>query len=269
VRKAARALGLALLALSGCDDPKTAQRNQAPAQATGRPGEAARALEERLRTRLGATGPLTQRAVQLHRQALADALVICGQVNPSGRSEDAYLPYVAVAAFEGERLTRLDLFLAATPAEATRVYFEMVDRCWEGGGPTSPRGSIRPLPPAPAGLIRNPEGDPAPALPRPGTTSAAPPPASPPSAQATAPQAAAPAAPVALPPAAPGARASIMVTQRTPANIRSEPSGAGSILRVAPRGALLQIHGEAPGGWVLVGESEPWGWVHNSLLEGR
>jgi hypothetical protein len=269
VRKAARALVLALLALSGCDDPKTAQRDQAPAQATGRPGEAARALEERLRARLGAGGPLTQRAVQLHRQALTDTLVICGQVNPSGRSEDAFLPYVAIAAFDGERLARLDLFLAATPPEATRVYFEMVDRCWEGGGPTSPRGSLRPLPPAPAGLIRNPEGEPAPALPRPGATSAAQPPDSPSSGQATAPPAAASATPVALPPAAPGARASIMVTQRTPANIRSEPSGAGSILRVAPRGAMLQIHGEAPGGWVLVGESEPWGWVHSSLLEGR
>ena len=268
MRKATGWLALALLAVAGCDDPKTAQRDQAPAQATGRPGETARALEERLRTRLGANGPLTQRAVQLHRQALADTLVICGQVNPSGRSEDAYLPYVAVAAFDGERLARFDLFLAATPPEATRVYFEMVDRCWEGGGPTSPRGYIRPLPPAPAGLTRNPEGDQTPALPRPGMPSAAQPPAAPPSGPAT-PQAAGPATPAFLPPATPGTRASVMVSQRTPANIRSEPSGAGGILRVAPRGAMLQIHGEAPGGWVLVGEDEPWGWVHNSLLEGR
>ncbi len=269
MRKAALGLALAMRGLAGCDDPKTAQRQAAPTQPTGRPGEAARALDERLRTRLGASGPVAQRAVQLHRQALADTLVICGQVNPTGRSEDAYLPYVAVAAFEGERLARFDLFVAATPPEATRVYFEMVDRCWDGGGPTSPRGSIRPLPPAPAGLTRSPEGEPAPALPRQGAPAAALPPSpaeTPPPATAAAPPLPYPAT---MPPAAGVMRAVIAVSQRSPANIRAEPSGNGAVLRVAPRGATLQIHGEAPGGWLLVGEDEPWGWVHASLLEGR
>lgn len=271
VRKAAGWLVLTLLALAGCDDPKTAQRGEGAArQPTGRPGEAARAVEERLQARIGATGPLMQRAVQLHRQALSDTLAICGQLNPTGRGDDAFIPYVAVANFEGERLARLDLFLAASTPEATRVYFEMVDRCWDGGGPTSPRGTLRPLPPAPSGLPRNVEGDPAPAVTRQS-------PAQPEAAERLVPAAPIPAPGVpgaALVPAAPPVaggppRGTVTTTLRSPANIRSEPSGGGSVVRVAPRGSALQVYGEAAGGWYMVGEGEPWGWVHGSMLESR
>lgn len=255
-----------LLALAGCDEPAP-RRDQAgaPAIAAGRPAEAARATEERLRARLGATGPLTQRAVHLHRQALGETLVICGQVNPTGRSEDAFIPYVAVAAFDAERLARLDLFLAATTAEATRVYFEMVDRCWEGGGPTSARTAVRPLPPAPSGLPRSAGGDAeAPVLRAPAAEI--------PSVILPGPAAGVPGgAPAgASPGASPGApRGSVLTNLRTPANIRSEPSGGGTVLRVAPRGSELKVFSEAPGGWYQVGEAEPWGWVHASMLEAR
>ena len=58
-------------------------------------------------------------------------------------------------------------------------------------------------------------------------------------------------------------------TIRSAANVRSTPSSSGAVLRTATRGASLQVFGQAPGGWFQVGEAEPWGWVHGSLLETR
>jgi hypothetical protein len=37
------------------------------------------------------------------------------------------------------------------------------------------------------------------------------------------------------------------------------------VLRTLPRGLELQLYGRAPGGWLQVGDAEPWGWVHSSL----
>ena len=265
-------LALAGLVLAGCDDP--APRPQAPAgqgaaaptTPQGRPGVAMLAAEERLRARLRAEGPLALRAVQAYRQALPDTLAICGQVNPSGRGDEPYLPWVAVVAFEGTTAVRTDFYIAASTPEATRVYFEMVDRCFDGGGPASARQGIRPLPPAPSGLPRSAE-DPTP-------RALAPPPVQVPPIPAPA-GPAAPAMPPADPLPAPVAAAPVgppqglvTTTARHPVNLRATPAGGSEVLRVLPRASTLQVFGEAPGGWLQVGEGgEPWGWLHSSLVE--
>lgn len=271
------ALLLAALCLAGCDDPAPPARQGAapappapapPAAAEGRAGETLQAAEDRLRARLRSEGPLTQRAVVVHRQALAGTLAVCGQVNPTGRREDPFIPYVALVAFEGDRANALEFHLAASSPEATRVYLEMVERCFDGGGPAGARSAGRALPPVPSGLPRD--------LPRdlPGE-----PPRPLPAAQAPLPIALpAPPQPAAPSPAAPSpadaaaagpAQGLVTTSTRTPVNVRATPSGGGEVLRVVPRGSGLQVFGEAPGGWLQVGEGEPWGWLHRSMLEGR
>lgn len=280
-RQGWRGMGLAVgacavLALAACDDPAPRQAQapagQGTAQPQGRPAAALAAAEDRLRARLRLEGPISLRAVQAYRQALSDTLALCGQVNPSGRGDDAWLPWVAVVAFDGPTATRVEFHLAASTPEATRVYFEMVDRCFDGGGPTSPRQGIRPLPPAPSGLPRAADDStpraavappaataPAPAATAPAPMPFSPPPAAPPVGVATPPAVAAPAGPP---------QGTVMTSTRTPVNIRSGPSGGNEVVRVAPRASTLQVFAEAPGGWVQVGEGgEVWGWVHTSLLE--
>ena len=275
-RRGAAGWGVAMLAgcaLAGCEDP--APRQAAPPDAPGaasfagapqgRPGAALQAAEERLRARLRAEGALTLRAVQAYRQALPDTLAICGQVNPSGRGDEPFLPWVALVTFAGTTPTRTDLYLAASTQEATRVYFEMVDRCFDGGGPASARQGIRPLPPAPDGLPRS----------APSATPRSLPPTPPPQAAATAAvmvpaPAPAPAPPSGMAPAqAPYASQGLVTTTpRHPVNVRANPSGGAEVVRVVPRASALQVFGEAPGGWLQVGEAGvAWGWLHNSLIE--
>jgi hypothetical protein len=206
---------------------------------------------------------LTLRAVQAYRQALPDTLAICGQVNPSGRGDEPFLPWVALVTFAGTTPTRTDLYLAASPQEATRVYFEMVDRCFDGGGPASARQGIRPLPPAPDGLPRS----------APSATPRSLPPTPPPQAAATAAvmvPVPAPAAPSGMAPAAaPYANQGVVTTTpRHPVNVRANPSSGSAVVRVVPRAVPLQVFAEAPGGWLQVGEAGVvWGWLHNSLIE--
>jgi len=237
--------------------PAEAPRAGTPAGAAPadtRAQAAIRAAEERLRARLRIEGPMTLRAVQVHRQALADSLAVCGQINASGRADEPFMPYVAILGFEGDRVARGEFFLGASSSEAARVYIEMVDKCFDGGGPANARAAVRPIPPIPAELPRAVPSGPSVSSSQPPTT-AAPPPAS-----ATPPVMAAPSAP---------ASGSVMTSSRTPVNIRANPSGGGQVVRTVPRGSNLQVFGEAPGGWLQVGEGEAWGWVHSSMLEVR
>jgi hypothetical protein len=50
-------------------------------------------------------------------------------------------------------------------------------------------------------------------------------------------------------------------------NIRSAPQG--ETLRVEPQGKELRVFGEAPGGWLQIGDTEANGWVHSSLVQRR
>jgi hypothetical protein len=54
------------------------------------------------------------------------------------------------------------------------------------------------------------------------------------------------------------------VVMRQPGNIRIAPQSA--ILRVEPRGKELRVFGEAPGGWLQIGDTEADGWVHSSMV---
>ena len=275
VRRGSAVCGAALLAglvLAGCEDPAPRQAaapvapSAAPAPPVGalpgRPAVALQEAEERLRARLRLDGALTLRAVQAHRQAMPDTLAICGQVNPSGRGGEPFLPWVAVVSFAGTTATRTDFYLAASSQEATRVFFEMVDRCFDGGGPASARQSIRPLPPAPYGLPRSAADAPTrglpPAAPVPVAAPVPPAPVVPPAAPASA----APAGPARGP-----AQGMVTTTPRHPVNLRASPAGGSEVVRVLPRASALQVLGEAPGGWLQVGEAgEAWGWLHNSLI---
>ncbi|MDO9710038.1 SH3 domain-containing protein [Paracraurococcus lichenis] len=243
---------VALLALAACDD----KAPQAP-PAEGPPpafAEARRAAEDQVRARLRMTGDLPLRAVQVWRQQLPGTLAVCGQVNPAGGATDPFIPWVAVVGLKDGHPERTDLLLAASNAEATRVFIEMLDRCWEGGGPANARPQApRSLPPLPLEA----------ALPRPGAPAPAAPPVLPPAAGQAAPAPTAP--PAAGSPVAAGP--SVTTTAAHPVNIRSSPTGGGAVVRIVPRASTLRVFGEAPGGWLEVGEDQPFGWVHGSMLE--
>ena len=76
----------------------------------------------------------------------------------------------------------------------------------------------------------------------------------------------APAAPAATAPIAGGGR-QVTTSQAHPVNIRNSPGGGGAVVRVVPRASTLRVFNEAPGGWLEVGEEQPFGWVHSSVLD--
>jgi hypothetical protein len=132
--------------------------------------------------------------------------------------------------------------LGSTSPEATRVFTELVDRCFEGGGPAHSRMAARPLPPLPA----------------PGASIV-------PASSVTA---AAEGQVLASAVVGQGPQRSVVTSVRSGANIRTAPRG-GEVVRTVPRASTLQVFGEAPGGWYQVGQNgAAWGWVHASVLDG-
>lgn len=244
---------LALAALSGCDDPpkKPAQPEAVP-DAVG--AEVRRAAEEQVRGRLRIVGEMRLRAVQVYRQQLAGTYAVCGQINPTGAVSDPFIPWVSTVAVENGRASRATLVIGLSNAEASRVYLEMVERCFEGGGPRSAQAPMPGgLPPLPADT----------ALDR----MAAPPVAAPPVASPAAPPvAAAPRLPAEGGTSVAPGPGTVTTSPAHPVNIRSAPGGGGSIVRIVPRASVLRVFGEAPGGWYQVGEDGPLGWVHESVL---
>ncbi|GGC69718.1 hypothetical protein GCM10011504_54510 [Siccirubricoccus deserti] len=59
----------------------------------------------------------------------------------------------------------------------------------------------------------------------------------------------------------------VITTAVHPVNIRSQPGGGGAVVRIVPRASTLRVFSEAPGGWLQVGEEQPFGWVHGSMLD--
>lgn len=55
------------------------------------------------------------------------------------------------------------------------------------------------------------------------------------------------------------------VVTRQGANLRAEPNGSAEVLRTLPASTVLRVFGRN-GNWVRVGDREPAGWIHNSLL---
>ncbi|HEY4253431.1 MAG TPA: SH3 domain-containing protein [Roseomonas sp.] len=239
------------MATVGCDD----KHGQAAAAGFDAPAHARRVAEERILARVARPGAVL-RAMQVYRQAAPQTIAVCGQVNPSGRGDSPYIPFVTVLTYEGdppaaggEPRFQFAQYLADSSPAATRVYVEMVSRCFEGGGTRDAR-QVPALPPLPDGLQRQAEDPPPAAAALPSPAPAAPAPGQ---------------APAAMVVASPSSRSS--VTTRQHANLRTSPSG-GSVVRVVPPGSSLTVFGEAPGGWYQVGESEPQGWIHGSMLGG-
>jgi hypothetical protein len=67
--------------------------------------------------------------------------------------------------------------------------------------------------------------------------------------------------------APPAAQRREQIVTRTGANVRAAPSGAAEVVRTVPAAIRMSVFARAPGGWVQVGDTAPWGWVHSSLLD--
>jgi len=222
---------LLLVALTGCGEGDAGSPARPPETRQGVAREAALAA---LRRRLRPSGNIEQRGVQVFTQAMPDMLAVCGRARIAGTTQAPYWPYVAVVELSGEAAAVVSFHLGASGAEASRVFLDLVDRCFDGGGPLSARPMVRSLPPLPEA--------------------------------AAAAETSSPARPAPAPLAAAG---NVTTSTRMGANIRSSPRG-GEVVRVMAPGSSLQVLGEAPGGWFQVGEAGvALGWVHASVLEGR
>ena len=223
--------------------------------------------------RSGARNPDTVRfrGEQVYPQAAAGQIAVCGQTDASG----GFVPFVAlVGTGSGETVQpyhMIESWVAGAISEADRTYIETVGRCWLGGGPQSiVHGSITavpPLPEHPDAVLRT-------AAP----VAASPGPASPPAVAVQPGFAVAPISPPPAPAALPAtddvagtdgnpADADRTVTLRQDANIHAAPHG--NVVGVAPRGSSLRVFSETPGGWLEIGETAPFGWVHASMVEQR
>ncbi|WP_230167775.1 SH3 domain-containing protein [Roseomonas sp. CECT 9278] len=66
------------------------------------------------------------------------------------------------------------------------------------------------------------------------------------------------------------ATGSVTTSATARSNIRREPAATAPVQRVARPGTVLRVFGEAPGGWLQVGEGDrPAGWIHRSALQGQ
>jgi len=265
------AYALALLTL--CAACKEEPRAEAPDLAY----EAAvkRAAEAQLRTTAGTEVAL--RGVQVYRQAAAETAAVCGQVNlRKGTPGAAFTLFVAVVTPQTPGTPngplKSEQHVATSDTTASRVFVETLLRCYEGGGPPPQQRAGAPPLMAPV-----PES-----LPSQAQTQAAPQaaPQAPPQAAGQTPPATAPGnarAPGAMTPAtvqapaaaaAPGAPRAEQgrVTMQQNGNLRVHPNGGGAVVRVIGQGSSLQVFDEAAGGWLQVGDGEPWGWVHRSMV---
>jgi len=231
------ALPVALLALAACREDEAATRSSAPqARQQAARAAAATALQGRLRL-----PSVEQRGVQVFAQALPDTLAVCGRSRVTAASGDPFVPYVAVVSFEGAAPHVAGFVVGATGPEASRVFVEMVDRCFEGGGPPTSRVMARSFPPLPVPGATPPRGGVA-------ETVAA--------AEAEAPR-----------PMNTGPMNTVMVSARSGANLRSATRN-GEVIRTLPPSSTLEVISEAPGGWYQVGQAgSAMGWVHASVLE--
>ncbi|HEY8612594.1 MAG TPA: SH3 domain-containing protein [Roseomonas sp.] len=230
-----------LLALGGCFEEE-APKGQAAASGDDPILRVRTAAEERLRGIARDRDNLRFRAVETYRQSMPDSYAVCGQATLSGGA--VFLPFVSVVNTANGGL-EVEQHVARTNIEATRVYVELVGRCFEGGGPQA-RGGGTPMaqlpPPLPNGLPLLDQVEPEP-----------------------------PKTPDLITPAlvsSPGTATSMAagtLVMRQNGNVRSSPNGGGAVLRVARGGSVLNVFGTAPGGWYQVGDTAPEGWVHRSV----
>jgi len=68
-------------------------------------------------------------------------------------------------------------------------------------------------------------------------------------------------------PQAAGVLRSVRSSRRSRANIRQAPNLEAPVLRVLAPGTPLNVFAEADGGWLQVGEQQPFGWMHETVLD--
>jgi hypothetical protein len=239
--------------------------------------------------RSGAKSPdaVRFRGEQVYPQAMAGQIAVCGQTDVSGGPGRTFVPFVVLVAANGgpnggedpaPRYRVTETHVAGAVADADRTYIETVARCYDGGGPQAmvhgTIASVPPLPEHPDAAWRGVPPSVSPAL-------SGPPPQQADVASTVTPRAPARGASLApdlltgAPPGAfhgadvlaggPEADVSRTVIMRQNGNIRAAPQG--NTLRVAPRGTSFRVFAEAPGGWLEVGDTAPFGWVHSSMVD--
>jgi hypothetical protein len=238
---------------NGCDADPAALRSRA-------------AAEQGVRAIVPSGTKARFRGIQVYGQAMAKRFAVCGQVSPFDDDPNIFVPFVAVVADRPAGAQRLpqdqyEQHVATTTSEANRVYLATVEYCYDKGGPDAgPFRSVPPIPPLPDTV--------------PDLSPAARAAVRPPAAHQAAPQPPPRPVPPPVPPRTPAAHpvpdhspASGTVSMRRNGNLHAGPHGRD--VRVVPKGAVLRIFSQAPGGWYEVGGSSPWGWVHESLLQRR
>ena len=190
------------------------------------------------------------RGITTWQQATGGRIAVCGQTNPFPSDGTIFVPFVSV--IQAGRPAAVARFIGKTTDDADRVYEAIVADCFEGGGPTTTRlPSLAPIPPLPNDV--RPRATPAGTDAAPQVSPSGPSPAPP------APPAQGNAAPASAPAPASGA-----VTMRQDGNLHTAPHGP--TIRIVPAGTTLHVFGTAPGGWLLVGDGAPQGWVHDSMV---
>ena len=233
-------LGLAVASLAGCKDEKKSAAM--PSTVAASMQRAMDAAEQAIQSAAPAPAKVRFRGVQVWSQATPQRVAVCGQVSPFADDANIFVPFVSVVtAQQNGQPTQyqFDQFVGTTTDEASRVYAAIVNYCYENGGPV--QSSLRTATPTPP----LPDAVPNPALKPSASTPAA-------SAQQG---------------AKPPIEASGTVVVRQSANVHSDPKGPS--IRTVQQGASLHIFGQAPGGWYQVGDTAPFGWVHESMLDKR
>lgn len=254
VTAAARILATAgALLVAACDKERCEPAPQT-ARSSDQLADLRKAAENSVRLSASNQDSVRFRGVQIWPQAVKNQFAVCGQANVFGPGSNTYVLFVAIVTqndFSDDpiRPYKTEARVGSTVDEATKVYVDTLARCYESGGPQNiMRGAPPPpVPPLPVGTKAVLAG------PTPAGVPAAP-------APATQPQTSAPAVPR-------SALASGTVIMRQNGNIRSAPQG--ETLRVEPQGKELRVFGEAPGGWLQIGDTEANGWVHGSLVQRR
>ncbi len=237
----ARALLVALAlagSLAGCKDEKKTAASPLPALDKARD-----AALQAIAALPGLPKTVQFRGVQAYAQALPNHTAVCGLVSGFADDPTIFVAFVSVATQVSPpdattpRFT-FDAHVGTTTTEAGRVYQALVADCWDRGGPASERPlSLPPLP----------DNIPDPHLPPPPDPLAA----------------AAPAAK--LPGVVPGqVAAGGSVTVRQSANVHATPGGPST--RTVQQGQVLHVFATSTGGWYQVGDTAPFGWVHESML---
>jgi hypothetical protein len=264
---------VALALLSGCREEK---KTAAPA-AAGVADNVLNGVEQAIRA--GVAPHARFRGVQVYSQALPQRMAVCGQLDPFANDPELFVPFVSIVSTPLMNQTeqapeyQFEHHIGTNTAEASRVYAAIVTYCYDKGGPTpGPLRSVLAPPPLPDSFPdqfsrrgaadqaagQSPSVAPvAAAKPAPATSGARLQKQEPTVLSGPDPAAASLSGADAAP-------AEGSVTMRQNGNLHADP--LGPTIRVVPQGTTLRVFAQAPGGWYQVGDTTPWGWVHESML---